>query len=380
MKKFYTFLFFFAFLGLSNAQQASDYFPSQTGFEWNFKAIPLDSVSDPINALAYYRIDKFESVANYNGRSANIVQTKSGLLDSILFQPYQDSLFYSTEGTTGYEYFNIRNIKEILIAVDTSGYVTNFSFVDFFTSLQDWYDVYRFASPVNTVDTLLQKDTTITVSSLNIPFSFKYLGTRLQDETISTVLGNYDCKKFLTQWEVKAYILFQEITLLTTNDTIWIAPDNWIVQDIIPGQYLEINIYPFIQIEQAIPGLDTRLTDEIVSVAKEEPIPNTFTLEQNYPNPFNPSTTIKFTIPSVIASGAKQSHLVVLKVFDILGNEVATLVNEEIPAGTYEVEFNSHSGEGRNLTSGVYFYQLKATPIGGQAVSFVETKKMVLMK
>jgi len=64
-----------------------------------------------------------------------------------------------------------------------------------------------------------------------------------------------------------------------------------------------------------------------------------------------------------------------LKVYDVLGREVTTLVNEEKPAGEYEVEFNvsSHSGEVRNLTSGIYFYQLKSG-------SFVQTKKMILLK
>ena len=62
-----------------------------------------------------------------------------------------------------------------------------------------------------------------------------------------------------------------------------------------------------------------------------------------------------------------------LKIYDVLGNEVATLVDEYKPAGTYEVEFSGHSDEGQNLSSGVYFYQLKAG-------EFVETKKMVLMK
>ena len=94
-------------------------------------------------------------------------------------------------------------------------------------------------------------------------------------------------------------------------------------------------------------------------------IPEQFTLEQNFPNPFNPSTTIKYSIPA--------SEFVTLKVYDVLGSEVATLVNEEKPAGSYEVEFDSHSGEGRNLTSGVYFYKI-------QAGNFVETKKMILMK
>ncbi|MCW8810932.1 MAG: T9SS type A sorting domain-containing protein, partial [Ignavibacteriaceae bacterium] len=69
-----------------------------------------------------------------------------------------------------------------------------------------------------------------------------------------------------------------------------------------------------------------------------------------------------------------QSDIVVtLKVYDILGREIATLVNEEKPAGEYEVEFNSHSGEVRNLPSGIYFYQL-------QAGDFISTKKMILLK
>jgi len=90
-------------------------------------------------------------------------------------------------------------------------------------------------------------------------------------------------------------------------------------------------------------------------------------LNQNYPNPFNPKTTIKYSVP--------QSSNVVIKVFDMLGNVIETLINEEKPAGSYEVEFNASA-----LTSGIYFYRLQAVPTGRQAGSFVETKKMVLMK
>ncbi len=92
-----------------------------------------------------------------------------------------------------------------------------------------------------------------------------------------------------------------------------------------------------------------------------------FRLQQNYPNPFNPGTTLSFVIG--------HSSFVSLKVYDVLGNEVATLVNEEKPAGTYELKWNAG-----DLSSGVYFYQLKATPKGGQAGNFVQTKKLVLMK
>jgi hypothetical protein len=93
-----------------------------------------------------------------------------------------------------------------------------------------------------------------------------------------------------------------------------------------------------------------------------------FSLKQNYPNPFNPSTKIKYTIPSVIASETKQSQMASLKVYDVLGNEVATLVSEEKPAGVYEVEFDAS-----NLSSGIYLYAL-------QTGSFFESKKMILIK
>ena len=95
---------------------------------------------------------------------------------------------------------------------------------------------------------------------------------------------------------------------------------------------------------------------------------NDFMLMQNYPNPFNPITKIKFTIPSVIASKTKQSQLVRLKVYDVLGNEIATLVNEEKQAGNYEVRFDAS-----NLSSGVYLYRL-------QANDFTELKKMILLR
>jgi len=94
-------------------------------------------------------------------------------------------------------------------------------------------------------------------------------------------------------------------------------------------------------------------------------IPSEYLLSQNYPNPFNPTTTITYQIP--------EREFVTLKVYDILGREIATLVNEEKPAGSYEVEFNSHSGEVRNLTSGIYFYQIKAG-------EYSETKKMILLQ
>jgi hypothetical protein len=93
-------------------------------------------------------------------------------------------------------------------------------------------------------------------------------------------------------------------------------------------------------------------------------LPTKFSLAQNYPNPFNPSTKIKFTVPA----GTERAVSVQLKLYDILGNEVATLVNEVKPAGIYEVEF-----DGTGLPSGIYFYQLKTD-------SYIKTKKMLLLR
>jgi len=104
-----------------------------------------------------------------------------------------------------------------------------------------------------------------------------------------------------------------------------------------------------------------------------ENLPTEFALEQNYPNPFNPVTTIKYAIPtpptsSPLVKGRTEVGFVTLKVFNLLGQEVATLVNTQQPAGNYEVKFDAS-----NLSSGIYLYKL-------QAGDFSSVKKLILMK
>ena len=102
-------------------------------------------------------------------------------------------------------------------------------------------------------------------------------------------------------------------------------------------------------------------------------LPTQFYLEQNYPNPFNPTTKIRFSIPRSTEYHSVQQN-VTLKVYDILGNEVATLVNEYKEPGNYEVEFSTGSfGDAKNLPSGMYIYRL-------QAGNFSQTRKMVLLR
>lgn len=123
----------------------------------------------------------------------------------------------------------------------------------------------------------------------------------------------------------------------------------------------------------------TRTESEIVKVEVGS-FPEEYSLSQNYPNPFNPSTKIKFSLAPSLSLRERVSEgrvKVTLKVYDILGNEIATLVDEVKESGTYEVELNTLTGSSirpdRNLPSGIYFYTLRAD-------EFIQTKKMVLLR
>jgi len=109
-------------------------------------------------------------------------------------------------------------------------------------------------------------------------------------------------------------------------------------------------------------GIWRRFLSEIITNVNHKQTPIDFSLSQNFPNPFNPETTISYSIP-------KSEH-VTLRIYDVLGSEVATLVDEFKNAGNYNSQFSTRNFQ---LSSGVYFYRL-------QAGSYSETKKLILMK
>jgi hypothetical protein len=141
------------------------------------------------------------------------------------------------------------------------------------------------------------------------------------------------------------------------------ASSSWIPTDWTLGGFSGFDVYDIAGNYYNFYGYNFTFTYKLIItevVSESGNAPEHYSLWQNYPNPFNPSTKIRFSVP--------QSSNVVIKVFDILGSEIETLVNEEKPAGNYEVEFDA-----TRLPSGIYFYRL-------QAGNFVGTKKMVLMK
>jgi hypothetical protein len=192
--------------------------------------------------------------------------------------------------------------------------------------------------------------------------------------------------KASTFYQVKPFVKNQSTNTTITNAFVSLKCDDPWVQSITPDVRYLPNIPPggvvsnpaffnVQQIDTLFPGyfnfkvevmIDgwTYWEDSVqIIVGVEEDlieIPREFLLSQNYPNPFNPNTKIKYSVPQI--------SNVVITVFDVLGNEIETLVNEEKSAGNYSVEFNA-----ANLPSGVYFYQLKAG-------EFISTKKMILLK
>jgi hypothetical protein len=110
----------------------------------------------------------------------------------------------------------------------------------------------------------------------------------------------------------------------------------------------------------------------VITNVKSEGTPRSFVLTQNYPNPFNPTTTINY----MLASTSK----VVIKIYNILGQEIRVLVNEVQNAGQQSVVWNATNNHGTTMASGVYFYRTEITPLSQKSSPFFEVKKMMLLK
>ena len=220
-------------------------------------------------------------------------------------------------------------------------------------------------------------------TDLNEVFHFRTMAgiTTEGPVVLDSIESKYSVFKY---YRIKPYLHNQSNTTTITDASVrvvcndpWVAsisPPVLSLPDISPGNTNKSTNDANIYVDSTYPGyfnikvevMSNNLVywidsiQVIVGVDEQTIQPLVYNLEQNYPNPFNPSTTISYQLA--------ESGKVTLKIYDILGKIVATLINEYKAAGKYKTEFNT-----TNLTSGVYFYQLKAN-------GFIETKKMVFLK
>lgn len=226
-------------------------------------------------------------------------------------------------------------------------------------------DNYIFSLPITYGTTkLVSSDTSDIGGGLTYIFS----STQSVDAfgNITMPFGTYAALRVTQVEETKAYMNGSLIFQYVQPSFTWIAKD---------GGIFEADIDTATGTSGVVSLTNVSITQFVITpLAVDESrlnAPSAFVLYQNFSNPFNPSTKIRFAVPSFNAD--KTNNLVTLRVYNILGNEVATLVNEEKSTGTYEVEFNSVDSQMNELPSGIYFYKLTA---GG----FVQTRKMVLLK
>jgi hypothetical protein len=168
---------------------------------------------------------------------------------------------------------------------------------------------------------------------------------------------------FISAWEYGVYV--------STNGGLnWVSKNEGLMCLRVTAMYI-FNNYVYLGMNPYDYSREIlrRPISEMVSVSENNSIlPKDYKLFQNYPNPFNPVTTIKFDIANGFRKKTFGNYTVVLKVFDNMGREVQTLVNETLTQGSYEVTFN-----GSNLSSGIYYYKL-------ETANYSQTKKMLLIK
>jgi hypothetical protein len=331
------------------AQTASSFFPTSTGYKWNYRTYTLDSTNALILNSVQFQTDSLISGATYQGRPASQVLTNIG-------NPFlRDTTFINFNGNDASVYQSVQFIGGA------------------FENLSRWYNTYRFGQAVNTNYPIL--DTTFVSPIDTIPGNFNFIvsGRRLSDETVVVPFSSFtNAKRFVVTTQIRYQPLPQFpvfLPLITSRDSIWIGSSTWIVKRLTPSSRIDLSALGLPSVD--IPGQLTELVPaSFLSVPNKLNAPTQFSLDQNYPNPFNPTTTIPYRLGF--------SSDVTLEVFDVLGRKVATLVRARQAAGNYNFMFSTIT---YSLSSGVYFYRFEArSREGSQTGSFMETKKMLLVK
>ncbi|MBI3190013.1 MAG: hypothetical protein HYZ33_05135, partial [Ignavibacteriales bacterium] len=309
-------LFLLLISSLPLFSQASNYFPNSIGTTWTFDAALLGAGDTVIAGSEYREVDSVAEYSLLDGKNAYTIQSRleSGIPSG--------SSFFAFEGANGFVYLpSLPPPLDTLIDVPAAQWITSFKFNSGF--VPPW-DIFEW-------------DTTITIDSLTIPAAIKISGSREGlNESVTVPAGTFTAARFniIEQVGIRSGPIF--FPFLTMVDTFWIAQNTWIVKHTRASVTFSYDTLSF-----NIPGARRELVAFTPNAITEEAeLPSGIALYQNYPNPFNPLTNFQFTID--------RSQFTILKVYNVLGQEVATLVNEMKNAGEHFVTWDA-SG----LTSGV---------------------------
>ncbi len=262
-----TVLFFLLILTTSIFSQASGVFPDQTGGKWFFRNVPLDSLEQPMDSLAFIRVDTFASVEEYYGKNSNIYLSKLGTPSTLPVTPFLDTVGYAVEENVVWQLVDIANLADTSLIPDTS-------LANLLYSLQGWYPVYDFDAQTNDEYVLLRIDTTLILNDTEIPFRVEVTTERNTDETIPTILGNLECYKFRTTLKL-AYLI--ELPFVGTVPVYflqypinqWINDGNWIVEEYSPSINVDLSFFGLPAFY--IPGRTSKLINQPAYIVLQSP-------------------------------------------------------------------------------------------------------------
>lgn len=338
MKKLFFSLFFF--ISLVYSQNAQTFLPTQIGNVWVNQFYILDSLGNPVGEPQIL-IDTSIAYQNFLGRQTLFIVRRppnaiSG--DTTWVSATNQSIF----------------IHQRDIEIDT--------FVTF--KLPDWFEYYRFITPLGSFYTIYRFDTTLTVPQLGtLPLRFLVRGARYGLDTVTVPAGFFFATKFRIEIKVQYLVALPPplpplgIDLVTIPYNDWLAQGLFVIKSVQePFSIDTLNLF--------IPGSMRELVKfkSVTSVNNEKTSIVNFELQQNYPNPFNSATVIRFNL--------SQRDKVNLKVYDLVGREIATLIDDVLNKGLHQVYFEANN---YNLPSGPYIYILKTN-------SGIKSKIMMLLK
>ena len=332
---------------------------------------------------------------SFNGSTHEVWQITGYSIDSLM-TIWNDS----TNGQFDYTEFNRRTQYDSVTTIPSNDFA---QFYPLHIGDKWFYEVKQYEANNNPAISYLTKEIT---GDTIMPNGIKYFivknGNQTQYERFDSTKGEVkyfmsncnpnDGSKYSLSYSEDSIKVWQSCDGFTYNisyqppstieqDTSFIQldGDGLISVEIIFKKYVGITFQSFTEVGKVdYTLLGYRINGKqhglLTSVKSDRKLPVEFSLSQNYPNPFNPTTTIDYSIPNPPQSspsqvkGVRDGFLVSLKIYDVLGRQVATLVNKKQIPGKYSVDFNASS-----LSSGIYYYRLKAG-------NFIRTKKMILLK